>query len=226
MKLEENDEVRWSTFSPKGTYILGCGFSKGHVSVWDGGGNLVSTFKGKKEEQHQGQVYMGAFDPHEEIIATAGADHTVRVWEVKTGKLKYRIDHEGKVLAVAFSPDGQSLVTGCEDGTVRIWSSKSGVWEGPIMHHQGAVTRVAYLPELAGKRQLLTASNDGTARVWTIPAPIEGSPSELRRKFMIETGMRTADEGKPGEDTDQIRSNEGLLRILGEADWKKLKEGK
>src|SRR5262249_28068723 len=58
---------------------------------------------------HQGAV-SASFAPRGKAIATAGADGTVRVWDVATGVQLHKLDQPGKAVGVAFSPDGKTLL--------------------------------------------------------------------------------------------------------------------
>jgi WD40 repeat protein len=66
------------------------------------------------------------------MLACASADHTVRVWDVGTGKLALTFPgHQHAVNSVAFSPDdarlfsaGDVLATGGED--LAVWAVDRG----------------------------------------------------------------------------------------------------
>lgn len=63
-----------------------------------------------------------AFSRDGRLLATGGADNTVRVWDVATGKeLVKFVGHEDRVAYVAFSPDGLKLASASWDSTVLIW---------------------------------------------------------------------------------------------------------
>ncbi|MGH8887418.1 MAG: WD40 repeat domain-containing protein, partial [Egibacteraceae bacterium] len=59
-------------------------------------------------------------------VLSGGADGSVRVWDLATGKLIRALEgHSGPVWAVAAAPDGQVL-SGGDDGSVRVWDLATG----------------------------------------------------------------------------------------------------
>lgn len=65
-----------------------------------------------------------AFGPDDSIIASGHADGTIRLWDVKSGQLKFKlVGHGRSVNEIAFVPDGRTLLSASSDGTVRVWST-------------------------------------------------------------------------------------------------------
>jgi len=74
-------------------------------------------------------LYGVAFSPGSDIVALAGCDRTVKLWDisaalntgVESGELLSTLKHDDEVQAVAFSPDGSLLVSGGYDHVIYLW---------------------------------------------------------------------------------------------------------
>jgi WD40 repeat protein/serine/threonine protein kinase len=104
-----------------------------------------------------------AFTPDGALLASAGHDQTVRLWDVAAGRvLRVLRGHTGEVTSVAFSPDGTRLASASGDHNVKIWNVADGREQRTLQgtHH---VSAVAFSPN-----GVLIASSgaDKLARVW------------------------------------------------------------
>jgi WD40 repeat protein len=66
-----------------------------------------------------------AFSPDGRRALSAGADRTVKLWDVYEGtEIRTLEGHTDTVYSVAFSRDGRFAASVGQDGTVRIWGHK------------------------------------------------------------------------------------------------------
>jgi WD40 repeat protein len=113
---------------------------------------------------HESAVAAIAFAADGAMIATAGDDGTVRLWNVGNHHHVRTVAVPAtSVTAVAFSSTGSNMATASTDGLVRIWDPATGELGLTLHGHRGAVNALAYTSDGA---MLATAGDDGTIRVW------------------------------------------------------------
>jgi WD40 repeat protein len=111
-----------------------------------------------------------AFSPSGKLLASAGGDGTVRLWNPATRRLVATLQTgtgpNTGVFWVAFSPDGKLLASAGGDGTVRLWNPITGQPVGaPLQTGTKSVFVVAFSPD--GKL-LASGGRDGTVRLWQV----------------------------------------------------------
>lgn len=71
---------------------------------------------------HRNYVYCVAWSPDGQVLASCGADSTLRLWRNDGSPISLLMGHSDWVQAVAWSPDGNSLASASLDGSVQLWS--------------------------------------------------------------------------------------------------------
>lgn len=94
-------------------------------------------------DKHVPVITAIAIQPNGNLLATAGDDHIVRLWDIQTGKLVRQLrGHRDWVTAVSFCGDGQELVTGCRDRRVLVWDVATGRLKGALGEHKHPITAI------------------------------------------------------------------------------------
>ncbi|MEV6482471.1 TIR domain-containing protein [Streptomyces sp. NPDC051576] len=109
------DRVYAVAFAADGSWLASASWD-GTAVIWRDG-EIDHRLTG-----HTGKIWTAAAHPRRALLATAGDDRAIRLWNPDTGEQTAALTgHTGRVLAVAFSPDGSLLAGAGEDGTVRLW---------------------------------------------------------------------------------------------------------
>jgi WD40 repeat protein len=93
----------------------------GSLRVWDARSGKARL----RLENHEGAVTALALRPRGEegapaLVASAGADRTLRFWEPRRGRLVRFARLSSPALAAAWTADGARSLAACEDGSVRV----------------------------------------------------------------------------------------------------------
>jgi WD40 repeat protein len=91
-------------------------------------GNLRLNLTG-----HEGDIMDFVFSPNSQILASASTDKTIKVWNLKTGKIIYTLTgNSPRNSKLAISPDSRILVTvgtnddNLEKNQMKLWDLKTG----------------------------------------------------------------------------------------------------
>lgn len=121
----------------------------------------LHVFEGHKSAA---QVVAYAQTPRGPMIATGGADKTIKLWNAETFKLvrTYR-GHRDFVNQIAFSHDGNRMATASIDGNIRIWSTRSRKLYRSYKEHRGPLTGLAFRD---GETKLVSSGTDQNVKFW------------------------------------------------------------
>jgi WD40 repeat protein/serine/threonine protein kinase len=174
-------------FSPDGGRLASASNS-GTVQVLDvtTGQEIFSLehHKGPAPEKGSwlGEIRSVAFSPTRDWLASVSEEETVKLWDLRTGRLIHT--HEGHVdpfavrpiitqrnRSIAFGPDGKQLALASADSTVKVWDLTTAGARGALpppfslRGHTAWVHCAAFSPD--GSR-LASASADRTVMVWDL----------------------------------------------------------
>jgi WD40 repeat protein len=111
------------------------------------------------------EILTCAIDPRGLLIAAAGGDGRIRVWDVASGAERLALPgHLGGVSQLAFSADGNCLVSAGFDRRLRLWDLSTTEVVAEFRGHTDALTGCA---EMLGG-QLVSTSRDASVRIWDI----------------------------------------------------------
>lgn len=121
---------------------------------------------------HHAGVTSVSYSPDGTLIATAGGDKKIKLWETTSRKLLNDLEgHSEEVIAIDFSPDGKLLASCGGNNEVFIWHVQSGKLMHSLRGHESGVNSVAFSPDgktLATAGGLYQDVSDNTIRIWEV----------------------------------------------------------
>ncbi|MBW4575480.1 MAG: protein kinase [Aphanothece sp. CMT-3BRIN-NPC111] len=144
-----------------GVSITQRAFNSDPISLGTSQSFLKTTLTG-----HSNLVSSVAISPDGQTLASGSWDHTIKIWNLSTGKVKSTLTgHSNLVSSVAISPDGQTLASGGFDHTIKIWNLSTGKVKSTLTGHSDLVNSVAISSD---GQTLASGSNDKTIKIWNL----------------------------------------------------------
>src|SRR5947209_11250043 len=148
---------------------------------------------------HDDAVSAVTFSGDGTQLTTAGDDHRIRVWDVKSKKLvREWKGHTDRVPGLAWHPAGDLLISVGWDTTARVWEPAKDDPAMLLNAHSDQVNSVAFSPD---GNLLACADSDFTIHVWDDPRRgrqkfvLNGHTDEIRALAFNANGTRLASAG-------------------------------
>jgi WD40 repeat protein len=191
------------------------------IRIWDASSfKLARVLKG-----HSGPVYSIDYWKDGTLLASAGWDGKVKVWDPNSGSESFTFDTSAKQFSVAFSPEEplKYLASAGEDGYVRIWNwQKKEIAKSRLDHRGGeddkaAVRSLSYAPN--GSGEFVSAGFDGKIRFYRLNGAIDTKDAYSRKALHVAyspDGTRVVSAGS-GTDPNSVKvwdAKTGTFRLL------------
>jgi WD40 repeat protein len=126
----------------------------------------------------RGGVYALAYSPRSGVLASGGADWSIRLWDRNGAEIGRPLwtSASKSVTAVAFNPRDDTLAAGRSDGAIDLWAVTGGQHRrlSTLKAGDESIETVAFSPD---GRLLASGADDNRIRLWDVADP--GKPVSL-----------------------------------------------
>jgi WD40 repeat protein len=143
LQLEGYEQpVRTVACSPNGELIATAG-NDGDIHLWRPDGTHLRSWTG-----HGDAIDKVAFNSAGTRLASACVDHTIRLWDVASGRsLAVLTGHAGYISSVTFSPDGQQLASGGQHRALFGWDGTTGRKLYQVDAYDSTIGSICFTPD-------------------------------------------------------------------------------
>jgi WD40 repeat protein len=162
---------------------------------------------------HKSRVTALSISPDGKLIASGGADKTIRLWQsngvaITKGQPQGEpliLNQDNGVVDMSFSPDGKTLAVGDEKGYIKIWNitacaqgntpticatlNQSTMRKKSMPQHSANLLSISFSPN--GK-MLVSTGSDQTVKLWAVGGNLDQPLATLDRSQGLKTNAITA----------------------------------
>jgi serine/threonine protein kinase len=152
-------------------------------------------------EGHENTVRTLAYSAISSVLASAGADRTIRLWNATAyAPMRVYRAQTDFAAALALSADGGMLASGGIDGAIRLWLTADDQPFRTLRGHGSRISALAFSPD---SESIVSASTDGTLKIWSLkdsgtPRTLLGHDADILSISFSPDGRRLATGGGDG----------------------------
>ncbi|MCT7950625.1 hypothetical protein NG798_12560 [Ancylothrix sp. C2] len=125
---------------------------------------LAQVREKNRLQGHQDWVTEVVYSPDGQILASASADATVKLWQTDGTEILTFREHQEWVNSISFSPDGQMIASASWDKTLKIWHLDGSLIVS-LDKHNDRLYSVSFSPDGC---LLAAGSADGKVTLWNV----------------------------------------------------------
>lgn len=153
---------------------------------------------------HTAQIKSVVWSPNGQFIASGSNDGTVKLWDVKTGRMERSIPQDGRITAVAWSLDSRRLASASTNGTADVYDAATGKLLIKLLGHMGSVNAIAWSMD---GQLIATGSSDYKVIVW------DSKTGKESLRFGLHKSIVNCVAWSPDRQSIASGDNEGYLII-------------
>ena len=114
----------------------------------------------------QSAIYSVAMSQDGKIIVSGSRDKSIKIWDVKTGKLlKTLKGHSDSITSVTTNQNANIIVSGSNDSNIKIWDMKTGELLKTLKGNRYEITSVAVSQD---GNTVVSSSRDKSIKIWDV----------------------------------------------------------
>lgn len=141
------------TFSQRRNHIISAGKDL-HVKVWEFSEEVIQEDSDKpfiiKESKfskmaHDEEINVVKLSPNEKLIASAGYDKVIKVWDELVQEVCFLQGHKRSVTDLSFNKYAKLLASSSTDKTIRIWNLHDSTCLKTLEGHLSSVLKLQWI---------------------------------------------------------------------------------